>query len=259
MFLIACVIYNTKLSGIASMDAFLAFCGRHADVRLLVIDNSDAQHTQNQDVLADSIIYVRNPSNLGLSRSYNRVIDMSEASDWIFWSDDDTVFSEDYLENVYRRAQDGASPLIAGVVRTQEDSVMSPFFRGIWPRPFAPAEGSIIQGAVCINSGLCVRRALYDTVGKYSEAQFMDMLDYWLFDELQKRELDRVLIVPGTVRQRFSSLEETDRQRALNRYRIFKKDFLAYCRAENKSPVYQSLILMKRRLNIFLRTGRTAT
>ena len=258
MFYIACVLYNTRVRDIVSLETFLPFCGRHDDVKIIILDNSDAPFLQDQDLPGDCILYIRNPSNWGLSKSYNRVLDMTDASDWIFWSDDDTFFSTDYLENVYHNVKACKSSVLSGTVRTQDNSVMSPFYRGIWPRPFCPAEGSFVKGAVCINSGLCIKRAVYEVTGKYNEEQFLDMLDYWLFDELEKRGLDRVFLVPGIIRQKFSALEETDRVRALNRYRIFKKDFLAYCKAEDKGLLYQSVILMKRRLNIFLKTKRTA-
>ena len=127
---------------------------------------------------------------------------------------------------------------------------MSPFKRGVFPHTISPEYGKHTKGLVCINSGLCIKRELYDYIGKYNESQFLDMLDYWLFDELSKHGLDNVLFVKGSIVQDFSANKHSSYSEEMNRYRIFKKDFSAYCAVEKKSLLFRGLILIKRRLNI---------
>lgn len=255
-FNIICVVYNTQISHISSLANFIKLKKQHDNVKIIVFDNSEPDFVQ--DTSTSDIIYYRNITNIGLSKNYNLAIDMVNTDDWIFWADDDTFFSDEYLANVYNNVNCTNGSIIAGIVYTQIGTSMSPFERGIWPQACKDIVGKKINNVVCINSGLCIKKKMYDIIGKYNENQFMDMLDYWLFDELKKKNLDDVFIVDGIVRQNFSAYKKIPQEKLMNRYKIFRNDFIAYCHAENKNVFYKYFVLAKRRFNIFLKSINSA-
>ncbi len=252
MFYIACIVYNKKIADVGSLKQFQSLADKYTDVRILFYDNStnvDVLQANQSGKYPSHTKYVNNKGNVGLSKAYNKVLDAVNSEDWIFWADDDTDFSDQYLGNVYQAAKNGECNIIAGVVQTTVNTILSPIQRN--PKKYQKLSIDTIHSEVyCINSGLCMRRSLYDVIGRYDERMFIDMIDYWLFDELRKYNLDKVLLVRGSVIQNFSGNEAASFKKLIGRFKIFTKDFNQYCTIEHKSFGYRSRILIKRFINI---------
>ena len=257
MFNIVCIVYNKLLSEIRSMEEFLLLQAAHGDVRICVYDNSVTEAAEQNLRLSKekygNIHYTGNGGNLGLSKAYNRMLTETGTGDWLLWTDDDTYFSSEYLENVYQETKTGLVPVISGVVKTQTGSVLSPVTAADH-RALGSSAGKTVEDVYCINSGLCINREVYDRIGFYNEKLFLDMIDYWLFDEMRKRGIREVMIIPGEITQDFSGKGAAALKPMLRRFSIYRKDFRAYCELEGKSFFYREKILIRRYLNI-LRQG----
>ncbi len=253
MFYIICVVYNKTIMDIRSIESFLELRNHHEDVRIRVYDNSEinvaAKNKTYCETVGELIQYVCNDGNIGLSCSYNKMLDTSDETDWLMWTDDDTWFSPAYLENAYHKAKNGQSMIISGVVRTQTDAIISPIRREDH-QPEKDPVGRIVHEVYCINSGLCIQRSIYQQIGLYNEKLFLDMIDYWLFDELSKHKMNRVFIVPGEIIQNFSGNSRVKILSQLRRFRIYRRDFRTYCVLEDKNFLYRERILIRRFLKI---------
>lgn len=254
MLYIICVLYNKTIEHIRSLDQFLQIQEQHDGVQVCIYDNSDVHEIaeENQHLFMErysQIRYICNKGNLGLSGTYNRVLPEVQDDDWLLWTDDDTAFSKEYLENIYQETKKTGMPVLSGIVRTQSGSVLSPIGRDDH-KAKAEATGAIVENVYCINSGLCVKRVVYNEIGFYNEKLFLDMVDYWLFDELSKKGLNQVMIVSGEITQNFSGNSRAKLSALLKRFRIYRKDFKAYCILENRSWFYCETVLLKRFLHI---------
>lgn len=255
MLYIACVVYNITINNVKSIDQFKTLVAEHNNVKLTVLDNSTEEEiVRNNEMLSSKsqMIYIQNGGNIGLSRAYNKVLDITDVDDWIMWSDDDTYFSKEYLDLLYKMVCLDEDLLMAGIIKTNKNTILSPISRKV-------ENGKIRANArfknlYCINSGLCVKRVIYDQVGHYDEGFFIDMIDYWLFDELHKNSLDNILILPGEIHQEFSGTINQPLASKLKRFRIYAKDFNHYCDIEKRKLSYRGWILIKRLARIIICT-----
>lgn len=253
MLYIACVVYNKRIEDISSLSQYMDMLKRHDDVKIILLDNTTQREIINHNISFkgdSSIEYIINGENIGLSRAYNRVLDLIKSEDWVFWADDDTYFSIEYLENVYTATKCDVL-IVSGIVKTNINTILSPIKRTHKVNTVIVA-GKKHDNLYCINSGLCVRKSVYNVIGKYDEGFFLDMIDYWLFDELNKRSLDQILIVAGDISQSFSGTSKTTLVSKLRRFKIYAHDFNHYCTVEKRPLFYRIGILIKRFARIIL-------
>ena len=247
MFYIACVVYNKKISDIRSLDKYEKISYAHNDIKIIIVDN-----TSNEVIIqenksykkSNTIQYICNEENLGLSKAYNIVLGNTNSEDWILWTDDDTLFSEEYLNNVYSATFIDNVRVIAGFVRTNKGSLLSPISCS-HDNNTVYHEHTIYNNLYCINSGLCVKRSIYDSIGYYDERMFVDMIDYWFFDELRKVDFDNVLIVPGFILQNFSGTSRGPILSKIKRFKVYSKDFNIYCSLERRPLAYRISVLVR--------------
>ncbi len=277
------VIYNRRISRIRSMPQFEAFISRYPEAGWIIADNSTddviVQENRETASLKNWLRYVECGGNIGLSRAYNRAIATipQEEAYWIMLSDDDTYFSMEYLENAIRRIRHEQKPwketpageklwtreplrMLCGVVLT-EGGWISP--RSEHTKEFAlsgllrqPKPG-IYRDLYPINSGLFLEGSAIREAGGFDERLFLDQVDFLMMDRLRARGIRRIGVLPGKILQSFSGdmsqgwkkeSSETPGQSADERFRIFRKDFQAYCELTGKPWYYRAWILGRRTL-----------
>ena len=295
---ILAVVYNRRIAEIASLDAFTRFCERHSGSGLIIADNSTQEEIvrKNRDTagaLAGQdarmrIRYVNCGGNVGLSRAYNLALrdlraQRENASNtsgcmrekpyiqndgpalpadpeniWIMLADDDTFFSEQYLENVYRAAvrmcERPEICVMCGVVET-DGGWISPRNRRTEAFPFSfllkrPRPG-IWRDLRPINSGMCLRLGAIEAIGGFDERLFLDQVDFLTMDRLGKKGMRLTAVLDGEIRQSFSA-QANDPEKTRIRWEIFRKDFEMYCTLAGRSRLYRRGILLRRRAAIFL-------
>lgn len=256
MFNIVCVIYNKSIESVTSLNAFCRLADSQEDVRILLFDNSvdaDILSLNRKTKLADYFSYFPNNENVGLSKAYNKALSMIDSDSWIMWTDDDTLFSDEYMNNAYEAARNNKCDIIAGVVTTNLHTTLSPVFMKK-DNAKELSCGNTYDHLYCINSGLCVKKTVYELIGKYDETLFLDMIDYWFFDEASRRNINRVYLVPGEIIQSFSGNSKSPIKSQMKRFKIYKKDFKKYCAIEHKPYSYKMKILTKRFFGIIYKS-----
>lgn len=258
---IVVILYNKSIQEIKSLNVFIHFMSFHKNVKLYIFDNSENEYKHLNKKYHrglqpnNHIYYFLNGGNIGLSKAYNRALHMiSNLDDWIMWSDDDTLFSLDYLEHVYEAIKSDNSNIISGIIRMREGKLFSPLKRNrIFHRTkdFITETG-IYNNIYCVNTGLVVNRRIYELCGLYDECLFLDMIDFWFMEELEKRRINRIELVEGEIIQDFSGDGFKDYASEKKRDKIYRKDFSVYCKLENKTVIYKYVSSIKRYLKLLL-------
>ena len=243
---IVCVLYNSTIAEISSLEVFLRFVCRYDFIRLMIMDNSSEDLVaQNREVCKtkykDQIIYVDDGGNIGISKAYNKALDtIKDDVFYVMWSDDDTSFSDTYIENVITAIKAGRTDIISGIVRTQ-NKVISPA-KDLVPitrdsQKWYYKEPGVYSNIYCINTGLTLKNTVYDIVGKYDERLFLDAVDHLFSDVLISKDINRVEIVPGDIIQDYS-IETNDLLSSKIRIKIFTRDWLNWWKIMHKHGAF---------------------
>jgi len=171
-----------------------------------------------------------------------------EKGSWVMLIDDDTYFSPEYLKNAFDAAINKEDVgIISGIVCCQ-NGYMSPMKKQMIKNNrgnFITVPG-LYNNIYCINSGLFYKVSLIREIGGYNEELFLDMVDNWFMEKLKAIYKNKILIVSGEIRQNFSGAQPNGFKADLNRFKIFKKDFVRYCKMFHKSNLFCYTILYKR-------------
>ena len=259
---IAVVLYNICAKDCASLEAFMKAVSR-GDARLFFLDNSTDEGVKAQnEAFAESAgpgaIWLDNGGNIGLSRSYNRIIDLVEdREEWIMLSDDDTVFSEEYMDNVLAEINGSAeADVLCGIIKSGAGQFSPKKSLGLLSREQEYIETpGIYKDIFAVNSGLVIKRSVFDTAGKYSERLFLDMVDHYFMYRLTKNGINKIKVLCGEITQSFSA-EGSSYRDSMKRFRLFKKDYAAFCSLCGLGAKYRWLVPAKRYAGIVLRAIR---
>ncbi len=250
------IVYNTKIEDIKSLDVFLSFRENHPVTVIVVADNSvDDKILESNSRCSLPITYIPCGGNIGISKAYNKALRTIEDESFrVMLSDDDTLFSEEYMENMYAASCEEANKdrLICGLIDT-DNGWMSPrsirTTNAAFPFLLRKPVPGVYKDRNPVNSGLCIPGFLIRKIGGYDERLFLDYVDYLFMDKIRKAGFGEVVLVPGRIHQEFSGFSD-DIDSTLKRWEIFRKDFSSYCDITNKSALYKNYLLARRSLNI---------
>lgn len=262
---IVCVVYNKTVKEIVSYNQFVKSSIDNKCVKFIVVDNSTEKDVVNVNMkMGENLIYLNSNGNVGLSKAYNNVLryidsqKFSTKNIWVMLADDDTDFSQNYLNNLIKTIESFDETcknyaLISTNIKSNY-GCMSPFsIKGLKIRAFEGKCGACYSDVYAINSGLCIKRDLLKLIGDYDETLFLDYVDVYFFDRVRKIGKDCLLIIDGDVHQKFSAVQKEKKVCSKKRFFIFKKDFTQYCKATKKSKFFWLFVLCKRWLNIVLK------
>lgn len=247
------VLYNKYLEDIRSLNVFLEFLNNH-EGKVIVVDNSKEDYYSKNVYFSDQrVVYICNYGNIGLSKSYNKAIKSIDLKEYcIMLSDDDTYFSADYIQRAYNCIEKKDSLLVAGVVKTLDNVVMSP----VANNPVLGRQKVFInipghyRNIFAINSGLFIHSTILNDGLLFNENLFVDMIDYCYMDQLIEKGLNDFIVVDGRIEQDFSGNNQIDIDSLNKRFSIFKKDFRVYCRDTNKKWIYKTVVYYKRLVHV---------
>ena len=250
------IIYNSRVEDIRSLDVFLSFKEKYPDTVIMAVDNSvDEKILKSNSVCTLPVEYIPCGGNAGISKAYNIALNTIKDEDFrVMLSDDDTLFSEEYMENLYKAAQlaENKDRLICGLIDTDK-GWMSPrsvkTTNAAFPFMLKKPVPGVYKDRNPVNSGLCIPGFLLRKIGGYDERLFLDYVDYLFMDKIRDIGYGEVVIVPGKIHQEFSGFSD-NLDSTLKRWEIFRKDFTAYCDITNKSWAYKNYLLARRSLNI---------
>lgn len=273
MLYVTIVMYNKKLSDVITRYSANKLLTRHGEkTRIIVIDNSDRDFiNEDEDSLSEfvarhGILYIKSGENIGLSRAYNKALEVAlhdssdHRNDFLMFLDDDTDLTYDYMREVYKayrspKINEHNINIITGLIESN-GLPMSPMkkFGFIYRKSNCIRRPGVYSDICCISSGMAVRLDALVKVGGFDESLFLDMVDYTLMYNLSRHDLNKMLVVNSRIEQNFSGRQTQDKRTALRRYKIYKKDFMRYSEITGKGRLYGMLHLIKRRISLDIKT-----
>ena len=225
-------------------------------VGVLVYDNSTKDFGNRAYCAERNWTYLGGDGNKGLSVAYNGAVDFlkSSAKDgFLCLFDDDTAVDCGYFSalrtacSVFPEAKIFV-PLIYSAQRLLSPSRLG---KSHQTSLFSSEEQALgYQGAdlTAINSGMALSLSLFESY-RYDENIFLDGVDHSFLEDM-KRNGERIHVFPFRCDQNFSGDERPSKESALNRFRIFARDYRYIFR--NRKRSYRFLV-GKRALRLALR------
>ena len=211
------VVYNSTIDDCQAFQSLKESLLTNKDVHTIICDNSireDIKRINSQQSEAYNFTYLDMHGNRGLSNAYNSDIDHCQ-SQWLITSDQDTTYPQDYFKQ-----------LRCAIQQHSEVSIFYP--RVVAPRmtmsPFKPYKS--YPSMCAINSGTCYKRDVFEVI-HYNQALFLDFVDIDLSLQIHKQHIPCLFLNNPVLSQSFSGVEHTSIQNALNRYKIYIKDYRA--------------------------------
>ena len=276
MLYIAIVMYNKKIADVLSRYSANRLLERHGEdkTHIIMVDNSETQLNDDEElkdfIAKHGIAYIHNGKNLGLSKAYNQALEYAlhdssnPCQDFLMLLDDDTDITYPYLHELYAAYKEASLPensaedkleekinVITGLIESG-GRPMSPIYKF----KFSYSEKNCItapgtyENICCISSGMAVRLAALEKVGGFEETLFLDMIDYTLMYQLNRRKFNNVKVVNAKLEQSFSGRQLKPRREVMARYQIYCKDFTRYCEITSRGGLYAKLHLLKRRISL---------
>ncbi|WP_300903855.1 hypothetical protein [Faecalibaculum rodentium] len=234
------VICNRRLSESPSFISAIS----QPDIQVVVCDNSTESLNNQEEARQAGAWYLSMQGNKGLSKAYNRSLEFIKPNhpDWVVILDDDTKLTDHYWNTLRSLKIDQAIHI--PVVKTDSGMIISPaeMRRDL---PVAAKDIDRIKDLTAINSGMVLPGDLAARQ-RYDERLFLDNVDHQFLKDC-KSEHVKIEIMSTELIQDFSA-EEADFDQLARRFRIFKRDTIAYY---SKNPWKGRFILLKRRLRLF--------
>lgn len=212
------VLYNIKIEDSPTYQSFIrAASVARLDYKLLIFDNSPkAQAGVHQK--EESYLYYWDGVNHGLSNAYNyAALKAKELNiDWLMLLDQDTEIDLNYFYHLMESKKlYPVQELFVPRLKIQTGKTFSPnyfFLKRLWLiYDLKAGEHSIVRNAF-VNSGIFIRRALFESAGGYNPAVKIDFSDFEFIHRL-KSKTNSFCLVNSTWTQSFSYFDTDESKR----------------------------------------------
>ena len=247
------VVYNHRCEDSSTCQALEKISGETLTV--LIHDNSTSDFGIREYCRKKGWIYLGGEGNVGISRAYNNCIDYLKEynrTDYLCLFDDDTELDERYFSRMLKAADQSGSrillPLIYAGGRLLSPCMLTENHR---VKGFSDAENAINYRGnqiSAINSGMALSLSLFDDY-RYDEHIFLDGVDHSFMLDMRKRE-EPATVFSYRCDHDFSGAAAPCKESALNRFRIYAKDY-RYILRDRKAAYYA--LVGKRAMNLTLR------
>lgn len=214
------------------------------DLFIFIVDNTDIEHWNIEKKISDKNVYIKyvNLKNPGISVAYNKIIDYASLEDfkWVVFLDQDTKLPlESYHEYKKKSLENSVKVPIKIPLIYSNYELMSP---SIYKNYRSYKLGTInskllsLDNLSCINSGLMINSAFFIKIGGYNTKLKLDFCDHDFIEKV-KTKTNCIEVLNFKLVQNFSADTHTKEQ-AINRYKIFCKDLIAFYHKRSKLKVF---------------------
>ena len=240
------VLYNSKLE---NSDTYNSIKNIN-NLNIIVCDNSTKQlNNEEFSNSKNNIKYINMHGNKGLSKAYNKAIELIEKTDenLVCIFDDDTTIPTNYFEVMHNYAKNFDAKVFLPVVYDQV-ALLSPCRIKGNKICRATSLDFDINNITAINSGMAIKASVFKNY-KYDENLFLDYIDHQFIKDMKKRKIELKLVKEITLNQNFSSFSDS-KSAAMKRFNIYKKDIKYFYR---KSYHYYLYTILKRRIKLIFK------
>lgn len=239
------VLYNSAVNDVPVLQTAL-HSQQVSDI--VVCDNSDRKNDNAEQAACHNITYISMNGNKGLSKAYNAGV-VRCRGDIVCVFDDDTKVDGDYFNAVSELTESSQKWDIALPIVMTGDKVLSPsHFEKYRTIPVDPSHVGDMADLTGINSGMAVRRSLYDRIS-YDSNLFLDLIDHQFILDARKVGANIVVLKGSRLHQSYS-LENDSLKNARKRLGIFERDAKYFYSSSLVSKLYCRIMLLGRKLKL---------
>jgi len=238
------VIYNKSCADSTSCQCLQDFKG----INVIIADNSTVINDNKEYAESRGWKYVSMGGNKGLSKAYNRgimLVDKPNAIVCLF--DDDTEISSDYFDLLTAKAVQEPDTKIFLPCVYDEIGLLSPsIIDGLAVRRVSSVDIIMPEHINGINSGMAIRADVFENY-YFDERYFLDYIDHAFLRDM-KRMGHRISFFNARLKQSFFDNSCVDIKSAINRFKIFRRDFKRFCGSscEGRRFYYREIINRKK-------------
>ncbi|MGI6260583.1 MAG: glycosyltransferase [Acutalibacteraceae bacterium] len=250
------VVYNKTCRNSVTCNSLFTTTGNQ--IYPFIIDNSTSNFGNEAYCAEKGWQYCSMNGNKGLSRAYNRALDLLHPTieDLIVLADDDTEFPENYFSELIYQAKMRPSAAVFLPIVLSSKRMISPALYGKYRiRAVNAVEELSGRKITAINSGMAVRAEIYQSY-RYDERLFLDYIDHDFMQWCRQNKKEVCIMERVTLKQTFFSDSRPKRDKALFRQKIFSKDFRRYASKWGNNRVITELQILKRRIHLELTCDR---
>ena len=225
------VVYNVRCENSKALSSLQKV--NYNELGLIVCDNSVISTVKNNNKLyckLHKMEYFDMGGSLGLSKAYNKAINNVSSDDWVVIFDQDTEIVMEYFYKLSKSIERYPDIYLHVPIVNSKNNQMSP---SIARKYSVKIVNGITSGSyenlTAINSGMAIKKTVYETVGVYNEDIFLDYLDHYFVREY-KKVYKKIALFDCVLSQDFSNDDHSDFGRDIKRFKIFVKDFYVYCK-----------------------------
>jgi len=243
------VLYNALLGEQTSYLSLLRDCRWR---EFVVYDNSPESFVQK--ISDERAVYVRDSSNGGLSKAYNKAAEIAREKgyEWLLLLDQDTTFPDGATDE-YLRLADAASAqtVIAPRLVSSDGKHLSPCRRGFFGKSVA---GNLKSGiyplgeAMPVNSGTCLRIGEIERCGGYDARLHLDFVDFDFIGRFAKIFASAKLQLMDSVAIQDFANDTADAEKMLIRFKSFLND--------SRTHPESLTVVLRHTLSLTLRTKK---
>ena len=221
---------------------------------LYIYDNSPS----SQNISGDNIVYIHDPNNSGLSVAYNNAAKYAQQNGykWVLLLDQDTTFEDKAIEKYLEAIEQNPDiKLFAPKHKIESGLYISPtkyHCKFSHPTKSVKTGITLFSEACPINSGMLIDVDAYWKVGGYDNEVILDFSDIRFIEKFRKY-YDTFYIIDSTCIQNFS-VNETDKDKLLNRFVVFCKCAKVCHRNNIVDSVQYFIVTLKRCVSLTLQT-----
>lgn len=255
MIYILTVLYNTNVNN-SNVSVQQNFSN---NLKFVFVDNSTNIQIKNMNLdFAEEhksyFIYVDMKGNKGLSKAYNKAIEIINPAvdDYLIILDQDTVFDTNIFNKYVAFIENNPNLDIICPVVKDSVGIMSPSLsRGVYNyhiQSIREVKDELINEYSFINSGMCIKGSVFSKI-KYDETLFLDFVDHDFVSQIKNNKLKIGICYDVVLEQNFSGVTKNTFEQDINRFKIFIKDAKVYYNKYFPKLNYK-LILFKRTLKL---------
>lgn len=241
------VIYNKNCN-----DSISYKCLKNiSDINLIVCDNSGKDYGNQNIVLQDKYTYINMGGNKGLSKAYNKTLEILKGKEgWLCLFDDDTEIPKEYFDEVKSNIKDDKNDILLPCV-IYERGLMSPVVLKKYAVKKVGNIESIDKSYIAgINSGMVINLSLIKDY-KYDENLFLDYVDYNFNMDMREKNA-RLKVMDAQLVQSFSN-DVQDKKSSKIRFKIKKKDLKHFYRKNFVSRLYYFYLIFRLKVGLILK------
>lgn len=225
------VIYNKNCDESKTCQALLN--RNNSDEYVMIMDNSEIKNDNMSFCNELQWKYVSMNGNKGLSKAYNKAINIlkDNKNDFIIWLDDDTFITDEYIENLKKACKiNSEKKVFMPIIYDNNKKIISPSIctkiKNFKLKDESELKKINIKNILAINTCLAVKISVYSNY-RYNEKQFLDLIDNSFFYYLRKEKIE-YCILPNKIIQNFFSSEKINYEKKLKRVLIEIHDYKEY-------------------------------